>query len=272
MIKDFSPRSVPSDERFTDALRLLELVRSTGEFRHWVRRELRRCFPHACFVATVGNLYGLGSVPTHRLSVDFPLTLIEELKNNTGAVTDPFVTAWFKTGKVKCVNVESLLETADKRCWKEAMLSYGIRTMLVHGMMDHHRRRFVVFQIVNPNAQDPLEVVERMSRLVSPMAQAVCRCIANSPLNGVPASYGHPTLGLTATELNIIELLAQGLSNKEIARRRGVSDSTVKTQVSRTGAKLGATRRAEIVAIAMPFLSVLPAQNMIDFDDMDSIK
>ena len=51
---------------------------------------------------------------------------------------------------------------------------------------------------------------------------------------------GKLALGITPRELEILELIAQGLSNKEIAERVFVSENTVKTHSSRVFDKLGA--------------------------------
>jgi DNA-binding NarL/FixJ family response regulator len=56
-------------------------------------------------------------------------------------------------------------------------------------------------------------------------------------------------LQLTARELEILELIAEGLSNKEIAERVFVSENTVKTHASRVFDKLGARRRTEAVQL-----------------------
>jgi DNA-binding CsgD family transcriptional regulator len=55
------------------------------------------------------------------------------------------------------------------------------------------------------------------------------------------------SLGLTPRELEILEFIAQGLSNKEIAERAFVSENTVKTHSSRVFDKLGAQRRTQAV-------------------------
>ena len=57
-------------------------------------------------------------------------------------------------------------------------------------------------------------------------------------------------LGITPRELEILELIAGGLSNKEIADRLFVSENTVKTHSSRLFDKLNARRRTEAVQIA----------------------
>ena len=55
------------------------------------------------------------------------------------------------------------------------------------------------------------------------------------------------SLGITGREHQVLELLASGRSNKEIARRLHVSPNTVKTHVSRLYEKLPAARRTEAV-------------------------
>lgn len=56
-------------------------------------------------------------------------------------------------------------------------------------------------------------------------------------------------LGITPRELEILALIAQGLSNREIAARLFVSENTVKTHSSRLFEKLSAKRRTQAVQI-----------------------
>lgn len=56
-------------------------------------------------------------------------------------------------------------------------------------------------------------------------------------------------LGITPRELEILELIAAGLSTREIANRISVSENTVKTHSSRLFDKLGARRRTQAVQI-----------------------
>jgi DNA-binding CsgD family transcriptional regulator len=57
------------------------------------------------------------------------------------------------------------------------------------------------------------------------------------------------TLGITPRELEILELIAAGLSTREIAARIFVSENTVKTHASRLFDKLGAKRRTQAVQL-----------------------
>jgi DNA-binding CsgD family transcriptional regulator len=54
-------------------------------------------------------------------------------------------------------------------------------------------------------------------------------------------------LGITKRELEILGLIAHGMSNKEIADRLFVSENTVKTHSSRLFDKMGARRRTQAV-------------------------
>jgi two-component system, NarL family, response regulator LiaR len=54
-------------------------------------------------------------------------------------------------------------------------------------------------------------------------------------------------IGMTPRELEILELIAEGLSTREIAQRVSVSENTVKTHSSRVFEKLGARRRTQAV-------------------------
>jgi len=57
-------------------------------------------------------------------------------------------------------------------------------------------------------------------------------------------------LGVTRRELEILELIAKGMSNREIADALFVSENTVKTHSSRLFDKLSAKRRTQAVQIA----------------------
>jgi DNA-binding CsgD family transcriptional regulator len=56
-------------------------------------------------------------------------------------------------------------------------------------------------------------------------------------------------LSITPRELEILDLIAKGMSNREIAEKLFVSESTVKTHSSRLFDKLSAKRRTQAVQI-----------------------
>jgi DNA-binding CsgD family transcriptional regulator len=60
-------------------------------------------------------------------------------------------------------------------------------------------------------------------------------------------------LSITPRELEILELIARGMSNREIAEKLFVSENTVKTHSSRVFDKLGARRRTQAVQLGKEF-------------------
>jgi DNA-binding NarL/FixJ family response regulator len=56
---------------------------------------------------------------------------------------------------------------------------------------------------------------------------------------------------LTPRELEVLQLLADGLPNKSIAARLGISDQTVKYHVASISSKLGASNRTDAVRLGL---------------------
>jgi two-component system, NarL family, response regulator LiaR len=71
--------------------------------------------------------------------------------------------------------------------------------------------------------------------------------VASNMAPFAPNTAQQQTLGITARELEVLALVARGLSNREIATRLFVSENTVKTHCARAFDKLGAARRTQAV-------------------------
>jgi DNA-binding CsgD family transcriptional regulator len=69
----------------------------------------------------------------------------------------------------------------------------------------------------------------------------------------IPDDKKREDLGITRREIEILELIAQGMSTREIAGKLYVSENTVKTHSSRVFDKLGAKRRTQAVQLGRAF-------------------
>ena len=84
------------------------------------------------------------------------------------------------------------------------------------------------------------------------LAPSLTRRLIEEHVRGPEPAMGTPAAlsALTAREVDVLRLVAAGLTNDDIASRLGVSPVTVKTHVTRILAKLGAETRAQAVVQA----------------------
>ena len=98
---------------------------------------------------------------------------------------------------------------------------------------------------------DAIRVVARGDALLSPRAtrSLIARFLA-APGSGAPTASPAQLAVLTDREREMVSLVAQGMSNEDIASRLFLSPLTVKTHVNRSMSKLGVRDRAQLVVLA----------------------
>ena len=96
-----------------------------------------------------------------------------------------------------------------------------------------------------------IRIVAGGESLLSPAAtRALIARFLAQPSASDPPTVTAPLNALTARELEVVTLVAAGLSNEEIASQLFVTPLTAKTHVNRAMTKLGARDRAQVVVIA----------------------
>jgi DNA-binding NarL/FixJ family response regulator len=107
------------------------------------------------------------------------------------------------------------------------------------------------FLLKDADPADLLRAVAVVSRGDALLAPAVTRTLISEFVTAPPLA--DPAAGrdrLTAREQEIVELVARGLTNDELARRMVISPLTVKTHVNRAMTKLHCRDRAQLVVWA----------------------
>jgi DNA-binding NarL/FixJ family response regulator len=93
-----------------------------------------------------------------------------------------------------------------------------------------------------------LECLERVAGggrwLAAELVQSAARPVSAS-------GSGNGTRPLTVREVELVRLVAEGLSNKDIGRRLSLTEGTVKSHLHHIYAKLGIANRASLVAFAL---------------------
>ena len=94
-----------------------------------------------------------------------------------------------------------------------------------------------------------LEAATAGQAVLDPTVQAALLRAAQQGVARAPAAQPLPD-GLTDREVEVLALIASGLSNQEIAARLYVAETTVKTHVNRIFAKTGSRDRAQAAVYA----------------------
>jgi DNA-binding NarL/FixJ family response regulator len=109
------------------------------------------------------------------------------------------------------------------------------------------------FLLKDADPADLLQAIAIVARGDALLAPSVTRTLISEflsfPATTAPAGPAGPD-GLTAREREIVEFVAQGLSNDEIAQRMVISPLTAKTHVNRAMTKLQCRDRAQLVVWA----------------------
>ena len=142
--------------------------------------------------------------------------------------------------------LHSRLGSADKAHeLLKRLMTWGAEANMPSFVLDHDRRIVpILLQARDAGVFDEdggcAEVRQRIARAV---ARALA-CDKSKP------TAARPRDELTARERSIVEFIARGRSNKEIARELGVAPETIKTHLKRIFQKLSAESRAQAVVRA----------------------
>jgi DNA-binding NarL/FixJ family response regulator len=154
--------------------------------------------------------------------------------------------------------VASTRESAEssRRCAARDILLYGVCGGLLIAVLKYTEYRFLV---VEHSVEIYVALVAALfAGLGIWLGLTLTRKKPATIIKEIPAPGAEPfavdeqrltQLGITARELEILGLIASGLSNREIAERLFVSENTVKTHSSRLFDKLGAKRRTQAVQL-----------------------
>jgi DNA-binding CsgD family transcriptional regulator len=121
------------------------------------------------------------------------------------------------------------------------------RRFLVHAAP---RGSVLVFVVVSSAEwTDTIEQKRLLAGIAAPLASA-CGRFAERRMRLSPGEDESSELALTAREAQIVSALSEGMTNKEIARRLGLSPNTVRNQIANLSTKVGARSRAQLALLA----------------------
>lgn len=138
---------------------------------------------------------------------------------------------------------------AEVRAWtRVVMLTYSDAPDVVRAAVDAGASAYLVHgQFDAGELERTLRGVMAGAFVLSAPAAAAMRDAWRAP--AVPEAPSRPDVGLSARQAEVMELVAEGRNNAEIARTCYLSEKTVKNHINHIFAKLGVRTRAEAVAV-----------------------
>jgi DNA-binding NarL/FixJ family response regulator len=119
-----------------------------------------------------------------------------------------------------------------------------------HSVMEAVRAGARGYLTKDAGAEEIRQALEAVVRGEAAIDPAVQHHLLDALATGAPATAGTLPDGLTPREAEVLSLIAEGLSNAEIAHRLVVSEATVKSHINHLFTKIGARDRAQAVAYA----------------------
>ncbi|MFI6284976.1 response regulator [Streptomyces sp. NPDC051018] len=122
---------------------------------------------------------------------------------------------------------------------------------------------FLLKDVTAEGLFDAVRVIAAGEALLAPTVtrRLIAEFARQRPRGTGPARPAPAPAGLTPRETQVLRLVAEGLSNPEVAARLHVGEETVKTHVSRVLTKLGLRDRTQAVVLAYESGLVVPGGN-----------
>jgi DNA-binding NarL/FixJ family response regulator len=119
-----------------------------------------------------------------------------------------------------------------------------------HSVMEAVRAGARGYLTKDAGAEEIRQALEAVVRGEAAIDPAVQHHLLDALATGAPATAGTLPDGLTPREAEVLSLIAEGLSNAEIAHRLVVSEATVKSHINHLFTKIGVRDRAQAVTYA----------------------
>jgi DNA-binding NarL/FixJ family response regulator len=146
-----------------------------------------------------------------------------------------------------------MLTTFDDEAYIVAALQAGASGYLLKDIPAQHLAQAIHLTHKGIYQLDPAIAGKLIGALVNPQrpSAAATSSTAAPPASPLPAPRAPlPTLDLTEREIEVLRLIAQGTTNREIAERLVISEGTVKNHVSNILSRLGLRDRTQAALFA----------------------
>ena len=222
-------------------------VTSAEDFRMLVRQHVRPLLPAQMLLAVVARLH-LEHAEIHKMvSVDFPQEFLDQVPKISNLRDRRAAAKWLETRNPVVVDPRLDHQLLSPMGQREAD-AYDFQMMGIHGVMDVSSNMGSYFSFCRIDFSASRHDIVQALKLICPLLHTALISLPDLEVCTV-----NPMTRLTQLERQMLQWLAAGRSNTEIAQLRGRSPTTVRNQLEALYKKLNADNRAQAVSVALSF-------------------
>lgn len=227
-----------------DLAQKMQNITSVDSFKEWMNDPVFSFFPYQMAICASGRLIGNSIRIGKVLSIGYPESYIETLTNTTNFLERPVLKKWLEERKPQLIDNKNYTLCLSAFEMDE-FIKYDLKNIAAYGLLD-----VMGWGTYFSFSRIPDNVTERhgflLQLLIPYMHSALIKAYQSKTFDESAKCniYG----SLTKKELEILVLLAEGLTNKDIALKMSRSVLTIDTHVHTILKKLGVPNRASAAA------------------------
>jgi len=220
-------------------------VEEIDDFKDWIRHCVRPLIPHGALACAHGRLHAWGISLDYLVTVDYPTSYLETLRNPWGHMDTPLARWWYERGTSIFFDADH--PPADTPApWLEHFRQHGLRNTAVDGVLDKENSIATYFSFHRLPTLDEVALRSTFKKLTPLLHRTFARVIHRYTEKTTPLAFKCSTL--TSREQDIATYISKGKSNSDIALLLNMSENTVRNYVSRIFDKTGCKNRAGLAA------------------------
>lgn len=213
------------------------------EFMPWVEGPVRAFFPFGAVYMAHGGLVAGQIQISHWLSSGHELRYLKQLANSFELELRGSLAWWLANRQPFCIDPDCPPPFAS-RLELDEIRDFGLRNVAAHGILNLRANAGTYFSFAGiPGALSDWHL-DALRVLAPAMNDRLLVYLAAQP-----RATGDSFDTLTRRQRDIVRQVATGLDDKTVARRLGVSEKTVRNQLSKVYARLDIHRRAQLLAL-----------------------
>jgi len=218
-------------------------VRTIDEYKEWTRRKIRPVFPHKILISGYGHLHAGGVAIDYLVTINFPQSYLQRLRNRAGAIDTPVLRRCLATQEPQLFEPDRPWPDAPA-AWLENFRESGLKNLASHAVIDTERCVGTYHSFHRIPGRLGGAHVQALKRIVPVMHEVLCKVI---DLVRLDSDFARRLAALSAREMEIVQGVKSGKSNTEIAGLSGLSENTVKHHLTRIFGKLAVETRVQLV-------------------------